>query len=518
MKPAALLLALAAGTAVAADPPVGLKGTFTVCKETTYVTGPLDADGRIDYVAALNDRLAKGVTPDSNAMALLWKALGPKPEGYAVEAAYFKRLAIPAPPERGDYFVNSTTFFKARLKVDRADDGVKKLYEQEEAAHLRPWKADEFPAVADWLAANDKPLAVVAEAARRPVYFSPVAPHMTKDGPSGILGTHSYGLVACRSVVNALTARAMLRIGKGDAAGAWADLLTGLRLGRHIARGGHHHIDLLVGGVLESVAARTTVAFLDRAELDAKQLAACRRDLDGLPPPPDLAERADVHDRFFFLDTVMVFDRGIAKSMDALGGDKDIEALLRTTKVFDWDPTLRAANAFHDRMATALRHPDRANRVRAVKHLLDELNDRAKFDAELKAVADAVAGGHNPSEAVSRAVGNIVRGQLVSAWDKLHDAADRQRQGHANLQVAFALAAYKLDHGRYPEALAALAPKYLPTVPGDLFSGKELVYRPAAGGYVLYSVGPNGKDDGGRGRDDDPAGDDVVVRVPVAAK
>ena len=54
---------------------------FPLGKETTYVTGPLDKEGYVDYQAALNDRLSKGVSPDRNANVLLWKALGPTPEG-----------------------------------------------------------------------------------------------------------------------------------------------------------------------------------------------------------------------------------------------------------------------------------------------------------------------------------------------------------------------------------------------------------------------------------------------------
>jgi hypothetical protein len=34
-------------------------------------------------------------------------------------------------------------------------------------------------------------------------------------------------------------------------------------------------------------------------------------------------------------------------------------------------------------------------------------------------------------------------------------------------------------------------------------------------GYLLYSVGVNGKDDGGRQFDDDPPGDDLSVRMPL---
>jgi hypothetical protein len=63
--------------------------------------------------------------------------------------------------------------------------------------------------------------------------------------------------------------------------------------------------------------------------------------------------------------------------------------------------------------------------------------------------------------------------------------------------------------------LEALAPKYLAEVPGDLFSGKPLIYRPSEKGYLLYSVGVNGQDDQGRSYDDDPPGDDLVVRMPL---
>src|SRR5687768_14217385 len=57
------------------------KPRFTVGKETTHVLGPLDEDGRIDYAAAVNERLGKGVKPETNAVVLLWRAMGPRPTG-----------------------------------------------------------------------------------------------------------------------------------------------------------------------------------------------------------------------------------------------------------------------------------------------------------------------------------------------------------------------------------------------------------------------------------------------------
>src|ERR1700731_3558074 len=56
-------------------------GRFTVGKETSYVTSPVDKNGYVDYVTALNDRLSEGVTPNNNANVVIWRMLGPHPEG-----------------------------------------------------------------------------------------------------------------------------------------------------------------------------------------------------------------------------------------------------------------------------------------------------------------------------------------------------------------------------------------------------------------------------------------------------
>ena len=97
-----------------------------------------------------------------------------------------------------------------------------------------------------------------------------------------------------------------------------------------------------------------------------------------------------------------------------------------------------------------------------------------------------------------------------------HPGSARARQPLlAACSVAFALAAFKKDNGQFPARLDDLAPKYLPTIPNDLFSDKPLIYRLEDKGYLLYSVGPNGIDDGGHGQDDEPRGDDLPIRMPV---
>ncbi len=64
--------------------------------------------------------------------------------------------------------------------------------------------------------------------------------------------------------------------------------------------------------------------------------------------------------------------------------------------------------------------------------------------------------------------------------------------------LACALERYRLAEGAYPDRLDALVPKYLATLPSDILSGATLKYRRNdQGGFLLYSVGWNERDDGG---------------------
>lgn len=66
-------------------------------------------------------------------------------------------------------------------------------------------------------------------------------------------------------------------------------------------------------------------------------------------------------------------------------------------------------------------------------------------------------------------------------------------------QAGLAVKIYKNNTGHYPENLEALVPEILAKVPIDPFTGKPLVYKIENGELLIYSLGSNLKDDGGRG-------------------
>jgi hypothetical protein len=65
------------------------------------------------------------------------------------------------------------------------------------------------------------------------------------------------------------------------------------------------------------------------------------------------------------------------------------------------------------------------------------------------------------------------------------------------LIIQLALRAYCLEHGEAPNALAALVPDYLSRLPDDPFGVGTFKFKREADRVIFYSVGVNGRDDGG---------------------
>ena len=82
---------------------------------------------------------------------------------------------------------------------------------------------------------------------------------------------------------------------------------------------------------------------------------------------------------------------------------------------------------------------------------------------------------------------------------------DSDASARASIDLAItglAIERFRRARGQAPADLGALTPEFLDAVPADPFDGAPLRYRRTAAGYVLYSIGVDGRDDGGRERPD----------------
>jgi len=258
------------------------------------------------------------------------------------------------------------------------------------------------------------------------------------------------------------------------------------------------------------------MGWLHQPALPTKLILEYQQELVSLKPLAKVVDKVDGFERFQFLDTTMLVSQHGFKYLERFAGGtadgigfKVLDYLLFND--LNWDPALKKANAWHDRIVTALKNTDRSERLRATdeietelkqlrKQLADELPSRIAKSKESRVLA---------SYDMSRCL-------LTPSIFKVQIATDLVEQHQRHLQLAIALALYHREKGQYPEKLIELSPKYLPTIPLDLFSGKDVIYAHTAKGYRLYSVGPNGKDDGGVKDEEYPhKADDILLEVPL---
>ncbi len=67
-------------------------------------------------------------------------------------------------------------------------------------------------------------------------------------------------------------------------------------------------------------------------------------------------------------------------------------------------------------------------------------------------------------------------------------------------RAALAMERYRLAHGTLPKGVDGLVPAYLDAVPTDPFDGEPLRHKALDPGFVVYSIGRDGVDDGGKRR------------------
>ena len=83
--------------------------------------------------------------------------------------------------------------------------------------------------------------------------------------------------------------------------------------------------------------------------------------------------------------------------------------------------------------------------------------------------------------------------------DRVRFSDARDLAGDQSLMLRLALRAYRLKNGAYPNLLNALVPDTLNAIPADPFgNGESWRYKSSGKTYLLWSIGPDGKDNGGQ--------------------
>jgi len=507
-----------------------------ISKETTYFTEPLRPDGGVDYVAALNRLYSKGVTPENNAAVAIWQAIGPKENELSKQTRkqYFAMLGMQELPKRGDYLVPLEESFG-----DRSTPQEIALLEQCCVAEGLPWSRKEYFRVATLLERNEKPLNAVVKGLKRPRLYLPLVPLGDVQLTACTDLTWAF---ATSAMVEWLEVRAMAKLYDGHVAEAWQDIRAIYRLGQMESC---QPCVSCEGASAYSHAVIAAAVLTEYANLTAAQAKEYLEELQALPPMRPDWQSCNETERCIAIEQLMslVDTRELDSTISMAERDEYGNTIERPSKAEQ--KLLRSAieqlvaNKSVDGTELLLRHNAWWNRLVEANKCSTWLETSAKFDAllaeardEAKRTAEVVLSGKptpvgkmSPKEKAQH-LAKLVGLPYRVCVSKCGMSCEIELQTRENMvELALALAAYRVEHrGKYPNTLAELVPAYLRAIPKDLFTGEDFHYKLEMAGYALYSVGQNGKDDGGRERDcfggdstakKTSAADDIVLRMPA---
>lgn len=487
---------------------------LTVGPDTTFVTGPLNPDGTVNYVAAWNEINGKGVTPENNATVLILRAVGPKAiVDEKFRAPLLKAMGLSDLPEKGEY-VDS-------IPVPRDGDSIK-LTNYGLRSLTQPAKEADAPEIAEWLKKNEKPLASIVAASRRSKFFVPWV--SAENPPTMYDGLMRFSLGSVRQATRMLATRALIKADRGDIDDAKEDLMAIHRLARLQCQGATL-IDYLVAVALETLASRAEDGITMHVKLTAQQARSLLAQTQGLSRMPLPAEAFNWGERLFSLDAAMLIARnGYGGFLSRIEGDwnrilpataASQETVLLPTFDLDVNEFLRITNKDLDQVVRCMRmqgfaacRTAFADMEKVVPSEVKEVEEQVPgapfglFDSlvarkRVKLLVEKL--GTEDTKNLTRALARLdLSGSPgFSVFGRVFEMGVQARAEHALSIASLGLAAYHAEKGEYPDALDKLSPKYLHAVPLDPFTDKPMQYKRTDKGYLLYSVGPNMKDDGG---------------------
>ena len=464
--------------------------------ETSYIDGPLKEDGTPDYAAYLNEQWSKGVTPDQNAAVDLIHAFGPSIINEDIREEYFQQLGIELPPFEGDYYIDFLTYMEQNGSDWRTNPSeMDRLEVMRSEAMTRPWSADEFPEFSKWVQRNEEPMAAILAASDQPRYYSPL---VSPEDAGLLLAELELTQKTREAAIRVLSMSTMLELQKGDIPRALELSLACHRLSRLVSE--HPTlIGQLVAYAESAIASVGDEQIILSGQLSAQQASNYRRQLSQLSEYRLMKSVINDGERLISLDTMIMFNQGRI-SGEELGREVALQWM------FDPNPSMGLFNEVYDEITVAMEQDDLTSRIQSLQAIEQRThaNSRPNY---LRMVMGMLV---STRLAVSEQVGKMIVGLFVPALTQVVISRERARIRQELVDMGYVLAEYRAETGSFPDSLDTLVPEQFDELPIDPYSGETYRYKLTDSGFLLWSVGPDGLDDGGRdhrGADDIPFGD-----------
>ena len=356
-----------------------------------------------------------------------------------------------------------------------------------------------------WLVSKNEPLALLSQGIRLGQLQLPAF---------GVADFMKFDLSGVRHAARMKVVLGRMHVERGEYEMAAHEFTDVFRMGQLIAAGDGPMIHYLVGIAVQSMGLNGMRWVAASPDTPSAVLSQMLRDI----PVPDesdtvLAQVYRVEFTQFTVPQVRKMER------EALSPTNNFP--IHIERVLDVTNTISTAESFYIRLVRNALGPwlARDTGIEAgAKHLvtLAGVDDPADFAMTLMMCSfqkqdREVTKQWKQLEKLGRKQPNIFGKLLVSlmmpAGEKVHERSVRVRT-EANLTRAFvAVQCFRRESGAWPESLSDVRSKWLlPDDPIDLFAGKPVQYSREKG--ILWSVGPDEKDDGG------DTEKDFVVKLP----
>ncbi len=475
------------------DLPAGLKVQTPEIPE--QITGVLHS---------VNARLMKDVSPAQNAAVFVVQVLGPQILPPKLQADNFVMLGIESLPESGprllypwDYSIQVR-----QLKEPELDQETGELRFELQQASAGPWTADLYPRISGYLAANQQALDLFRDAASLPVYYAPL---LCEEEPPRLLSASLAIEKQLMFPARLLAVRAMQSLAGGNFAAASADLMAIHRWSNLLATGSPFDVSVAKAQVMDAFACHATLNALQAGLWSgpgARDHLTALRELPAMPRSPrsvDWGERAIVHQELDFLKSDPESVAGFFELPENDDADRTDDINLKDVQ---WEVAQQRADAIFDEFVAALKIESHAEQLKKFAELdTAEAKWREKDEELSRQFPEEL---RKDAKAASLWIGETMAMSLKPNCYQRRHSDDRQQSRRDVLHVALALWVARTDLGKYPEQLADLAPKFLPSVPVDAFSEKPLIYERRSDQVILFgTLGPNQQNDAGSRYNDD---------------
>ena len=502
-----------------------------ISPETTGITGPLTAEGKVDYFAAFEklyiDKLSP---PEDNGLRYMIAACGPRilEQNYIADTVpweempthedskrWFETQWIPLcehlyidPYERPMFydlhgFYGYMRKYKEKQKAEVGEENFtdddpddSKLFETLTAA---PWSKDDYPVIGQWLDEYSPVLDYFGQCVRMPNYAC------WRSYSGSLIAILLPDVQASRDFARSLQVRVNERVARGDIDGAWYDVMSMKHIAVHF-QNEPIFVTNLVGLAIDGIANLAAQQILTHGNPTQEQLEGFLKDLSDLPRP-DAFSLSMNFERLVPYEIMRHFKQGYGMQYydDMIRNDANIaDALSKilTLRLLPFDANIageRLTELYGKFGVTDFpfyQQQDsnpvlRRQYVEQMEKKTEELRDKLQNTSQLYRAPLIRTRSRLLAEYVYLYIGPAV-------WVTSR-AFDRMEAQNEMLRLAVALEHYKMLNGEYPATLDALVPTYFPMVPLDPFTGrKTLVYKVTPDGdfpFALYSFGPNAKDD-----------------------